>query len=206
MRPAQQLRLIDRFYGDMWNRFDKTVFADILHPDIEFRGSLGQTKVGFDELADYVDYIEAFAPDFHNEVVTTITEGNRTFARLSYTGTHRGEVFGIAPTGRRFEYAGAAIFTFADGLIREVWVLGDIHGLIGQLSIRKPAAFKYPSDCVRSESGAPVRVIHSENARKAQNVVINAEGGAHRQARISGRRLNVDALEWSLAADLAVQD
>ena len=134
MDRDEQLGLIESFYNDMWNRFDKTVFAEILHPDIQFRGSLGQTKVGFDEFGDYVDYIQVFAPDFHNRVLTTITEGNRTFARLSYTGTHQGEVFGIAPTGRRFEYEGAAMFTFSDGLIREVWVLGDIHGLTLQLS------------------------------------------------------------------------
>jgi len=135
MNSDEQLRLIDRFYDDMWNRFDKSVFGAILDPKIHFRGSLGQTKVGFEEFGDYVDYIEAFAPDFHNEVHSTITEENLTFARLSYTGTHKGEVFGLAPTGRRFEYSGAAVFTFSDGLISDVWVLGDIHGLTRQLSI-----------------------------------------------------------------------
>ena len=49
MNSDEQLRLIDRFYNDMWNRFDKSVFGDILDPKIHFRGSRGQTKVGFDE-------------------------------------------------------------------------------------------------------------------------------------------------------------
>jgi len=135
MKSAEQLRLIDRFYHDMWNRFDKSVFDDILDPKIHFRGSLGQTKVGFDEFGEYVDYIQAFASDFHNEVISTITETNRTFVRLSYTGTHQGEVFGLAPTGKRFEYSGAAVFTFSDRLISDVWVLGDIYGLTQQLTI-----------------------------------------------------------------------
>ena len=135
MNSDEQLRLIGRFYNDMWNRFDKSVFGDILDPKIHFRGSLGQTKVGFDEFGEYVDYIQAFASDFHNEVLSTITERNRTFARLSYTGTHQGEVFGLAPTGKRFEYSGAAVFTFSDGLISDVWVIGDVYGLTQQLSI-----------------------------------------------------------------------
>ena len=67
MKSDEQLRLIDRFYNDMWNRFDKSVFGDILDPKIHFRGSLGQTKVGFDEFGEYVDGIQAFASDFHNE-------------------------------------------------------------------------------------------------------------------------------------------
>ena len=135
MNSDEQIRLIDRFYNDMWNRFDKSVFGDILDPKIHFRGSLGQTKVGFDEFGEYVDYIQAFASDFHNEVLSTITERNRTFARLSYTGTHQGEVFGLAPTGKRFEYSGAAVFTFSDGKISDVWVIGDVYGLTQQLSI-----------------------------------------------------------------------
>lgn len=129
----QHRRLIDRFYNDMWNRFDKSIFPEILDPEIRFRGSLGQVKVGFEEFGEYVDFIHAFSPDFHNSVVMTITEGDKTFARLSYTGTHYGEVFGIPATGKRFEYAGAAVFTLHDDLIREVWVLGDVYGLIGQL-------------------------------------------------------------------------
>jgi predicted ester cyclase len=133
MTYEHHLDLINRFYDEMWNQFDKTLFAEILEPTIRFRGSLGQEKVGYSQFGDYVDYIELFAPDFHNDVVSTISEGDQTFARLRYTGTHRGEVFGIAPAGRRFEYAGAAVFTIPADRIREVWVLGDIHGLIRQL-------------------------------------------------------------------------
>ena len=128
-----QRRLIGRFYDDMWNRFDTSVLAEILVPDIRFRGSLGQERVGFTEFAEYVDLIEAFAPDFHNTVLATITEGDQTVARLSYTGTHRGEIFGVEPSGRVFEYAGAAVFSFGEDRIAEVWVLGDIYGLLEQL-------------------------------------------------------------------------
>ena len=99
----------------------------------QVRGSLGQEKVGYTEFGEYVEFIAAFSPDFHNTVLVTITEDDQTFARLSYTGTHRGEVFGVKPTGRAFEYAGAAVFSFDDDRITEVWVLGDIYGLLQQL-------------------------------------------------------------------------
>ena len=128
-----QRNSIARFYNEMWNRFDKSVLSEILDPDIRFRGSLGQEKVGYAEFGEYIDFIAAFSPDFHNTVLATITEGNQTFARLSYSGTHRGEVFGVEPTGRSFEYAGAAIFSFDADLITDVWVLGDIYGLLQQL-------------------------------------------------------------------------
>jgi hypothetical protein len=46
----------------------------------------------------------------------------------------RGAIFGVAPTGRRIEYAGAALFRFRDERIWNVWVLGDVDGLKRQLA------------------------------------------------------------------------
>jgi predicted ester cyclase len=62
-----------------------------------------------------------------------VSEGSRSFARLTYSGTHRGEVFGVAATGSQIQYAGAALFEFRADKIASVWVLGYIHGLLGQL-------------------------------------------------------------------------
>jgi predicted ester cyclase len=42
----------------------------------------------------------------------------------------------IAPTGRVIQYAGAAVFKFKGDLIVEVWILGDVYGLISQLSAK----------------------------------------------------------------------
>jgi predicted ester cyclase len=47
-------------------------------------------------------------PDFNNEIEEVIFEGNKAFARLTYHGTHLGELFGIAPTGKGIQYAGTA--------------------------------------------------------------------------------------------------
>jgi len=136
MRQDRNRQLIARFYLEMWNRFDKSIFSEILTEDIRFRGSLGQYKNGYAEFGEYVDFIQRAFPDFSNEIEETISEGDKAFARLIYRGTHRGEVFGIEPTGRPIQYAGAAVFKFRDDRIAEVWVLGDIHGLISQLQAK----------------------------------------------------------------------
>ena len=127
------IRLIERFYEEMWNRFDKSIVPKLLSEDFEFRGSLGQSKRGHAEFGEYMDFIQAAFPDFHNAIDAVVSEGSRSFARLTYTGTHRGEVFGIAPTHKRIRYSGAALFEFRKSHIASVWVLGDIYGLIEQL-------------------------------------------------------------------------
>ena len=132
-RRSQRLELVRRFYEDMWKRFDTGVFLELLEPDITFRGSLGQEKRGYNGLAEYVGFIQSAFPDFHNQVLDVVADEDRVFARLSYSGTHEGEVFGIRATGKRFKYSEAALFTFRGSRISDVWVLGDIHGLIQQL-------------------------------------------------------------------------
>jgi predicted ester cyclase len=126
--------LVRAWYDEMWNRWDEAVFERILDPEIELRGSLGQTHRGHAGIASYMRFVRTAFPDFHNEIEAIVADGAAVFARLRYTGTHRGAIFGIAPTGRRIEYAGAAHFQFRDARVRSVWVLGDVDGLKRQLA------------------------------------------------------------------------
>ena len=126
--------LVRRFYGEMWNRWDETLVPVLLAADIEFRGSIGLEVKGRDGFVGYMRTIRAAFPDFRNEIVSLIAEDSRAAARLEYTGTHRGEILGRPPTGRRVAYAGAAFFDVADGRISKVWVLGDVTALVRQIS------------------------------------------------------------------------
>ncbi len=119
-----QKDLVRRWYEVMWNCWNEAVFDRILDPAIELRGSIGQAYRGFSGVAAYMRFVRNVFPDFHNGVEEVVEEGDRVFARLRYTGTHRGELFGISATGRRIEYMGAALFRFRGGRIWRVWVLG----------------------------------------------------------------------------------
>jgi steroid delta-isomerase-like uncharacterized protein len=131
--PAVVCDLVTRFYRRLWNEWDDAAVGDTLAPGITFRGSLGQTTVGLDGWRSYRDQIRRAAPDFHNELLDLIATDNRAAARLRFTGTHRATLIDIPPTGRVFSYTGAAFFTVANGLITDIWVLGDLDGLRQQL-------------------------------------------------------------------------
>jgi steroid delta-isomerase-like uncharacterized protein len=126
--------LVGRFYADTWNTFDVAALDDLVTDDVRFRGSLGDDLVGRKALADYVRLIQAAFPDFHNEVVELVVDGDRAAARLRYVGTHHGEVMGVPGTGRRVAYDGAAFFSVEGNRIASVWVLGDRWALRQQLT------------------------------------------------------------------------
>ena len=134
MSEHLNVQMIKRFYHEMWNQFDRSIFPELLTEDIKFRGSLGKYTLGYEEFGKYIDYIQSAFPDFVNYIEEIITEGDKSFVKLTYRGTHKGEIFGIKPTNKPIEYAGAALFTFQNGKISEIWVLGDVYGLIQQLN------------------------------------------------------------------------
>ena len=125
--------LVRRYYEDLWNRWDLSLANELLSPDLKFRGSLGLDAGGIRAFRRYARTVWLAFPDFHNEIEEMIAEGDRVVARLTYSGTHRGEIFGIAATGRRMEYSGVALVRIADGKISEVYVVGDRLALMQQL-------------------------------------------------------------------------
>lgn len=128
--------LIRRYYDEMWNPWNFAKAEEILAGDILFRGSLGTETKGRAQFCDYMRQVQRAFPDFHNTIEEIVAEDDRVVARLAYRGTHRGEIFGLAPTGKAIAYAGAAFFRIADGKVTEGWVLGDLLSLLRQLGAR----------------------------------------------------------------------
>ncbi|MGH9745263.1 MAG: ester cyclase [Candidatus Acidiferrales bacterium] len=129
----QNKTLIRRFFDEMWNPWNYDKADELLSPEIKFRGTLGSELVGRDAFRAYMRQVHAAFPDFHNSILELTAEDDRVVARTFYRATHRGEIFGIAPTGKSISYAGAAFFRIADGQVIEGWVLGDLLSLLRQL-------------------------------------------------------------------------
>jgi steroid delta-isomerase-like uncharacterized protein len=133
MATEENKKIIRRYYNELWNNWDLAVADELIASEIAFRGSLSVVVQGLEAFKGYVNLVRAAFPDFHNTIEELIAEGDKVVARLTYTGTHRGELFGVRPTGKRVAYAGVAIFFLLDGKIRNGWVLGDTMGLKEQL-------------------------------------------------------------------------
>jgi steroid delta-isomerase-like uncharacterized protein len=135
--PLEQNKdVIRRFFDEMWNPWDFAKADELLAPDMVFKGSLGDELTGRAAFRTYMRKVQSAFPDFHNSIVQISAEDDRVMARTLYRGTHRGEIFGLLPTGKQISYAGAAFFRIRDGQVIEAWVLGDLLGLLRQLGAR----------------------------------------------------------------------
>ena len=126
---------VRQFFDRVWNAYDKSSMGEFLAEDALFRGSLGNNLRGIEELGDFIDRLYAVLSDFKATVEDAVLEGDRVFAKMLYTGTHNGELFGHPPTGRKVQWWGAALFTFEGELISDVWVVGNQKALELQLQV-----------------------------------------------------------------------
>ncbi|HVS87075.1 MAG TPA: ester cyclase [Candidatus Acidoferrum sp.] len=79
-------------------------------------------------------YRTAF-PDVRLTIEDIIAEGETVVARWSCRGTHKGDLSGIAPTGKQFTISGVTIARFANGKMVEGWVNWNALGLMQQLGV-----------------------------------------------------------------------
>jgi steroid delta-isomerase-like uncharacterized protein len=117
--------VVRRFYDELWNRWRLELVDELLAEDLRFRGSRGATLVGRDAFRRYAEETRAAFPDWHNRIDELLAVDDRVVTRMTWTGTHRGRLAGLDPTGARVEYVGAAFFRLRAGVIAEGWVVGD---------------------------------------------------------------------------------
>ena len=79
-------------------------------------------------------YRTAF-PDVRLTIEDIIAEGETVTARWSCKGTHKGDLSGIAATGKQFTISGISVTRFASGKMVEAWVNWDALGLMQQLGV-----------------------------------------------------------------------
>jgi steroid delta-isomerase-like uncharacterized protein len=135
--PAENKRLVERFYAEVWERgnlaFAEEVFADDyirhdLRPTQAAPGGAGQAQIA--------GVFRAAFPDLQWRVDLLVAEGDLVAARWTASGTHTGAWAGLAPTGRHAEFSGVNIFRFGRaGKVVEIWNHRDDLGLQEQLGV-----------------------------------------------------------------------
>ena len=79
-------------------------------------------------------------PDVQITVHDMVQEPGKIAVRAEISGTHLGELFGIAPTGKQVSFRLHEFHTVANGLVTTTWHMEDWFGLFLQLGQFPPQA------------------------------------------------------------------
>jgi steroid delta-isomerase-like uncharacterized protein len=88
-------------------------------------------------------------PDLRHEIVDLVAEGDKVAVRFNVTGTHKGELQSIPPTGKQVSFGAMDFITLMNGKIVEDWLNADILGVMQQIGAI-PADARASSSIARS--------------------------------------------------------
>jgi predicted ester cyclase len=100
--------------------------------------SLPEEVRGPEGLKRQISMYRAAFPDVHFTIEDEVAQGDKVVLRWTARGTHRGELMGLAPTGRAAKVTGVTIDKIADGKVVESWVEWDNLGLAQQIGAAPP--------------------------------------------------------------------
>jgi predicted ester cyclase len=113
MSAEENKAMLRRLVDEGLNAGNMDVVDELFTPEL-----VEQQKKGF------TAYRSAF-PDWREEVVDLVAEEDKVVGRFKCSGTHRGEMMGIAPTGRRMEVDEVYFLRVENGKFVEFWGLED---------------------------------------------------------------------------------
>jgi len=93
---------------------------------------------GLEGLKDILRMMRTAFPDLEFLVKEQIAEGDKVASRFEWTGTHKGEFFGVPATGRRVRVWGMVIDRLEQGRIKETRIIMDTLGMMMQLGAFPP--------------------------------------------------------------------
>ena len=123
-------RIIEEIFGGgNYDLADALVGSDAVGHD----PALPEPVKGPEGLKEAARGYRAAFPDLKLTVDIAIAEGEFVTVRWTARGTHKGDLFGIAPTGKQATVTGITIDRHAGGKIAESWTNWDTLGLLQQL-------------------------------------------------------------------------
>ena len=152
MGTEEAKHVVRRFIEELWNQRQDQVAQEILASTCTAH-MVSWLFAGDSRHGNDPSFRDAFLLAFPDQVaiIHRLTgeqqpDGSVLVAAWSsFTGTHRGELYGYPATGRRVTVHGYRFFRVEDGMITDYWPLWDWHGLFGQLGFEVPVPAGAPT-------------------------------------------------------------
>ena len=120
--------LVRRWVTELWNKGNFTVASDVFAPTYFHRTPVA-TFPNLDAFLQMIGDFRTAVPDVQVAVQDLFAEDDKVVFRWLLTGTHRGVLFGIAPTHKTISLSGMTIQRVENKKIVEAWAEFNASGL-----------------------------------------------------------------------------
>lgn len=127
--------LIQRFYKEIIEGGNLSLIDELATDDyVDHEEALPGQPPGKDGVRYFVNAIRTAFPDIKVKTMeASLADGNMEACHVILTGTHRGEMAGMAATGKSVEFGTTDIIRVQDGKVAEHWGTTDNLSLMQQL-------------------------------------------------------------------------
>jgi predicted ester cyclase len=133
MSTEQNKALVRRFTEEVFNRGNISLVAELVASDFVEHAEYPPGRES--ERGGTTTLFRSAFPDFKVTIDDLIAEGDKVVVRSTWSGTHKGEFMGNAPTGKSVSFGVIDIIRFAGGKAVEHWGQMDRMGMMQQLGV-----------------------------------------------------------------------
>ncbi|MCB2263687.1 MAG: ester cyclase [Candidatus Thiosymbion ectosymbiont of Robbea hypermnestra] len=122
------------YWEEAINKGNYSVLEEVADPNYVLC-TPGQELHGVEDLKGLLASYRTAFPDAHLEIDDMVFEGDKVVTCFTVTGTHKGDLTGIAPTGKQVKFSGMILSRFENGKIVEEWEILDQLTMLQQLGV-----------------------------------------------------------------------
>ena len=126
--------IVRRVIEDIVNKGDLSLVDKVLASEYVYHFPTHDIH-GPEGFKEFVTSMRTAFPDLHVTIEELIAEGDRVAARVLMQGTFKGELNGIAPTGRKLRFPEAVFVRFENGKEVEATAYGNMNSFNEQLGL-----------------------------------------------------------------------
>ena len=135
MSIEENKAVVRRFFDELLSTDDFAVADELLSPDFRFYFAGSPVAMDLESYMEFLVARRAAFPDRRFVVEDMIAEGDKVSARFTMRGSHKGELRGIAPSGKEVTMTGIDMIRLSEGKMVEDRVEVDQLGMMQQLGV-----------------------------------------------------------------------
>jgi predicted ester cyclase len=134
MGSTQSVAAFRQFIDVGPNRGNLDALGELVDAECRyFMPGSNEPAEGAEGVKQVIAAFRAAFPDLHVEIDEVVADGDVVMARVTPTGTHNGELMGVAPTGRTVSWTVSHCARFSNGKLIEDRIVFDRADLMEQL-------------------------------------------------------------------------
>ena len=135
MSAEQNKALVCHIIEEVYNQGNMAVIDEHFSPDYVHHTlppGMPQDREGCRQM---VKMLHTAFPDYRITIEDVVAEGDKVVLRFHWSGTHKGEFMGIAPTGKKVTVTAMSMHRIEGGKEVEQWGELDRLGMMQQLGV-----------------------------------------------------------------------